>query len=187
MVCECYSLISYFGDLWNTIHDNLYVEYWWKLRAILHGEKREMSTLNSWRSIGGATRSVLMIGLVLLAFFYFQQNRRTPSLAVWTEGVNAKTAIRHRLLVPPGHQWSSFALFNSLFYPSMLLTVTLAGFETQTGEVHLVTTSTMMMMMMMMMMMILFTPGTLSLRYICLPMITFAMSNWRVMTTWSYQ
>ena len=127
--------------------------------------------------------TVSMTGLVVLAFFYFRQNRRAPSLPVWTEGANAKTAIRHRLLAPPSHQWSSFALFNSLFYPIMLLTVTLAGFETQTGEVHLVTTSTMMMMMMI----ILFTPGTLSLRYICLSMITFAMSNWRVMTTWSYQ
>ena len=128
--------------------------------------------------------TVLMIGLMVLAFFYSRQNRREPSLRVWTQGANAKTAIRHRSLAPPSHQWSSFALFNSLFYPIMLLTVTLAGFETQTREVHLVTTSTMMMMMMMM---ILFTPGTLSLRYICLSMITFAMSNWRVMTTWSYQ
>ena len=95
--------------------------------------------------------TVLMIGLVVLAFFYFRQNRRAPSLPVWTEGANAKVAIRHRLLAPPSHQWSSFALFKSLFYPSILLTVSLAGFETQT-EVHLVTTSTMMMMMMMMMM-----------------------------------
>ena len=66
--------------------------------------------------------TVLMIGLMVLAFFYFRQNRRAPSLPVW------KTAIRHRLLAPTSHQWSSFALFNSLFYSSMLLTVTLASF-----------------------------------------------------------